>query len=585
MAKKTAAPVIQRVQFATPVHTYGFNFHNADGSPCQNVVDIEAKLFLRGGSEFWSNGKVNPQGKPKSYHFWRLVDLFWNYQGSACPVHRHPWALRMVEELCKHDRLSIAGCASSGKSRTVAAWGIVNFLAAPKDTRVMFTSTTLKDSRGRIWGDVEELWNALPGVAPGKLVSSQGMIRYCNPVTGEELEKPGLYLVAGEKSKESESLGKLIGFKRNRMILVADEMPELSDTLLKAAESNLESNPYFQMVGIGNPNSYYDPHGDFSEPEGGWNSISEADYSWQGKKAFVIRFNAEESPNFGPEGVKWPYLMTQEKLTKFRSNLGERSLRYYRMVKGFWFSESGSDCIYSGSMLQVGGAHSRAVFKGTPVKVAGLDPAFTHGGDECVLTIGEAGEDVNGLTVVERKKAIRLHEDLNDTSVPVNVQRARKAIEVLKQEGVEPRNLNVDATGGGEPWCDILAREWGTNEFHRVQFGGTADDKDQYYDRVSEMWFQGQPLVRSGQIRGIDNELAKELVAREYEQRGKRIKIVPKSEMKKRIGHSPDNADSFFLMLDRAIKRGRVKSAESSQRSDASKGRKKLKKLARLWDS
>lgn len=552
-----------------------------------NLLSIESAFFLNGGSEFFRDGRVNPKGKPKSYHFWRIADILWNYHGSRVKIEPHPWAVRMIENLCKHDRLSIAGCASSGKSRTVAAWAIVNFIVHPSVTRVMLTSTTLKESRGRIWGDVEELWQALPtyptGV-PGQLVSSQGFIRYHSPATGVQNEKMGLFLVAGEKSKESESMGKLIGFKGERVILIADEMPELSDTLLLAAESNLSANPSFQMVGIGNPNSYYDPHGVFSEPINGWGSVSEADYEWQGKKSYVIRFNAEESPNFGPEGVKWPYLMTTERLYKFQRDLGEKSLRYYRMVKGFWFNESGEDTIYSPSLLQTGGAHDKAVYKGPVTMVAGFDPAHTHGGDDKVLTIGRVGEDVNGLRVIERVATYKLYDDTSNP-LPQAHQIAEQVKAKCLEHGVAPEDLNVDSTGGGEPWCDVLQVVWSSG-FQRVVFGGSPHDKDAYRDRMSELWFQGQALIRSGQIKGVDVPLAREMTARMYESVGKKIKVQPKSEMKRLIGHSPDNADSFFLMVDRAIRRGKVSAAEKpgNWKKGGNPVKKKFRQLASVWD-
>ena len=553
----------------------------------QNPLRSELWMFLRGGSHLFKDLKTpNPKGRPKEVHFWNAVHMLWNYPGSPQPAHMHPWAVRMVRNLCRYKRLSIAGCASSGKSRTLAIWGIVNFLARPTDTKVIFTSTSLKDSRGRIWGDVEKLWQALPADGPGQLVSSSGTIRFYDHATDIKDDTRGLTLLAGEKSKETDSIGKMKGFKAPRMIFIADELPDLSEALISAAESNLSSNPHFQFVGIGNPASYYDPHGVLSEPEKGWASVTERDMEWRGKKAYVIRFDAEQSPNFGPDGEKWKYLMTEERLQDLKSRLGENSLRYYAMVKGFWFPETASDCIYSGVMLNTYRAQEKAVFKGGFQKVAGFDPAFTHGGDDAVLTIGKVGVDVDGKVVVERSATHLLYEDTKDNTLSRSEQIALQVKRICEQEGVRPEDLAVDASGGGSPWCDMLSAKW-TNAFTRVQFGGVAENKEEYANRVSELWFSGQSLVRAGQLRGVDNELARELIARTYKLNGKRIQVTPKEEMRAKIGRSPDRADSFFLMLWMAKKKHKLVSVErpgNLKPGQPDPVKQKFRKLTSIYD-
>lgn len=224
----------------------------------------------------------------------------------------------MLKAACEGKYIGIAGSRSSGKSLTFALWGIVNFLAAPNETKVIITSTSLKDSRGRIWGDVEAYWQAAAAVMggeaalPGELVSSQGLIRQRS--NGQQSDKYGLVLIAGEKSREKESIGKLIGFKANRMILIADEMPELSESLIIAAESNLSANAEFQFIGLGNPASYYDPFGMLCEPIDGWASINDSMEEWQTKRGICLRFDGERSPNILAGQNLYPWMFTHAKL-------------------------------------------------------------------------------------------------------------------------------------------------------------------------------------------------------------------------------------------------------------------------------
>jgi len=135
-----------------------------------NPLQIELVCFLSGLS-------VADGGLGKAEHFWNVAAMLWPAT-SRKPFFRNPWGERMTEEWCKYNFSSVSGCASSSKTDTAAVWGIVNWLAAPLDTKVLCTSTTLRESRKRIWGSIEDYWNALLDGARmiGKLASSFGWI-------------------------------------------------------------------------------------------------------------------------------------------------------------------------------------------------------------------------------------------------------------------------------------------------------------------------------------------------------------------------------------------------------------------------
>jgi hypothetical protein len=96
-----------------------------------------------------------------------------------------------------------------------------------------------------------------------------------------------------------------------------------------------------------------------------------------------------------------------------------------------------------------------------------------------------------------------------------------------QKRGVKAENVAIDATGAGAPFCDVVAADW-SPEILRVVFAGKATDRrvsmnnqtpchDLYANRVSEIWFAGKELIRCGQLRGVDQELAREMTARQYE--------------------------------------------------------------------
>ena len=106
---------------------------------------------VRMGDSFLHPMPLEKGGEHAEYHFKRIVAGLWPEDGPK-PFVFHPWAERMLEAACANKYLAVAGCASIGKADFYAVWAIVNFIAGPYDTMVLVISTSLKDSRKRIWG-------------------------------------------------------------------------------------------------------------------------------------------------------------------------------------------------------------------------------------------------------------------------------------------------------------------------------------------------------------------------------------------------------------------------------------------------
>jgi hypothetical protein len=309
-----------------------------------------------------------PQSPGQLYHFKRVVDLLWNHPDSKMRIEWTPWLERMIEAAFEHKYLAVAGCASSGKSQAYALWAIVNFLMKPWATLVIVTSTSLKESRKRIWGAITDLWRACPGL-PGKLVDSVGMIRMDDGGDTKYGDRCGIALVAAERKKEREAVGKLVGIKQQRVIFIADELPELGESILEAAYTNLSNNPHFQLIGIGNPASYYDPFGQFSTPKEGWGSVSVNDEEWETERGHCLHFDAHKSPNVLAGHIIYPWMITPQNLAESASKLGENSPGYWRMYRGFWCPTGSEDSIYSESDIIKYGADQRTQWIEPPVKV------------------------------------------------------------------------------------------------------------------------------------------------------------------------------------------------------------------------
>jgi len=507
--------------------------------------------------------------RAKEFYFWRCCDELWNNEDLPEKLMvRHPWAEEMVRAAIGNKYLAIGGSASSGKSHTMAAWAIINWLSQPKDTLVLMTSTTLREARKRIWGSVISLLTVIPN-APCKIRDSIGNVAYINE-NGDLIERAGLSLIAAEKSKTREAVGKFIGIKQKRVIVIGDELSEISEAILNAGLTNLSKNPEFQMIGMSNPNSRFDAFGIWSEPLRGWDSVdtNTAD-NWKTKwGGFYLRLDGERSPNILAGEVLYPWLPTEEKLIEDRALLGAESRGYLRMIRAIFFDSDETQGIYSEVELTSSKAMNKVEWAGKPTIVAGLDPAFTNGGDRTILYTATVGYDTTGHYVFEFGEAILLNDDATNKAIPRTYQIVRQVKEHCQRRNILPENLAVDATGAGAPFCDVLAGEWSPSIF-RVSFGGKPSDKrvsanskltgeELYVNRVSELWFVGKELMRTKQLFGISADLAQEITSRNYElvKTGSlKVKIESKPEFKSRFGRSPDLADAAFLALDCARQR------------------------------
>lgn len=264
------------------------------------------------------------------------------------------------------------------------------------------------------------------------------------------------------------------------------------------------------------------------------------------------------------------------------------------MVRAVFFDSDETEGIYSESELIRSGAMNQVDWQGEPTPIAGLDPAFTSGGDRCILYTGFVGYDKSGQYVCQLGEALHLDDDATNKAVPRSYQIVRQVIEECKKRKIEAMDLAVDATGAGMPFCDILAGEC-NDEILRVSFGGRASDKrvsansklvgeELYMNRVSELWFVGKELVRTKQLFGIDNALAQEITGRNYDMvKGStlRMRIETKADYKSRFGRSPDLADAAFLCLDLARQRHGLIAVEPPENEKGSipKPRKTLKNL------
>ena len=360
-----------------------------------------------------------------------------------------------------------------------------------------------------------------------------------------------------------------------RLILIIDEATGVSESILNAVNTNLKPGNvgHFQIICLGNPNLVYDTFGLFSKPKGGWDKVDLLnDDEWEtATGGTCIRFNAENNPRIVEENERYSWMLRKVDIQEMERRYGRNSLFYHRMVLGAWCLNGEETGVYSPADIEMSGAKDQEVIWGydPPVPVSFLDPAFTAGGDLAWATFGLLGIDFEGKKVLQLTDDVAVKTDPSNNTVPVNFQIVKGWKTECETRGVKPHCAAYDRSGGGIPFGDIVSVMW-SPMVTGITFGGNASRRpvpgektpagrpvlacEKFVNKSTEVWYGAHPLLRSHQIKGISDDLAKELCSRQHaKDRGgdaSKICVENKRTYKDREGSSPDQSDSFLGLVD-----------------------------------
>lgn len=550
---------------------YGLPFRGISSPPTlAELVAVEKACYMRNHTE--DKGGLGRPG-----HFKNFVDLIWNNPDVKSPKQFiwNPWAEEFFDAACKNKYIAVAGSASSGKSDPAALWALANYLIDPTHTKIIIMSTTIQGAKMRIWKTLKEYWEALPD-PPGKANWSLNEIKGLG-YDGESISNSsGIVLLASEKSKERAALDSLIGIKApatqgangriGKLIMIVDEMTGCSESILNAAYANLSKNRYFQLIGLGNPDSRFDTFGVFAKPKEGWDTIDIDSMRWATDRGTCIRFDGLLNPRITQPNEKFFWMPSREMIDLDATTYGRNSPFFWRMVRGMWVPEGASQTIYSETEFINARAMERVVW-GTerPTKVAFMDPSFTEGGDRAILYYGSYGTAADGKLYLQFDGFDTLVPDMQDKSMPYDYQMVHLFRDSCQSRGVLPQHVAFDSTGGGGPWGSIVHREWDP-QVTGINFSGAATSrpvsktdktpaKERYDNRVTEIWYGAKTYLAAGMLKGVDVAAAKEICKREHAASNsgtaaRKLKVESKKELKKRTNESPDLGDALLGLVE-----------------------------------
>lgn len=487
------------------------------------------------------------------------------------------WMERFFREHCNSENkiIMLAAGGGCGKTQMASEAAAIFWLSYPHKNAVITASTTLDSLRSRIFGYVERSLKEM--VIPFPYIKENSPPPKIHPPEKDYIH--GIYAVAANRGDDEESIKNWLGrHPKHALMLILDECTDLPVAVAKA-KSNLEKGLAggFQIIGIGNSSNTDNLHGLMCTPKVGWDNIDPSHSKWETTQpnGICLYFNPYESPAIHEtEPTKKEalskFMLTEESLKKAEQEEGVDSESFWRFTMGFWKrATKGDDKIISEAFLKEYNCQAPAHFSGMKeLKVAaGLDPAFSVGGDKCILRFAIMGIDVRGKVVLDFRNTDLLFNIIikANTGKSAEIQIADEVINLCGRFGVSLNTLCIDASGQGRGLADIIQlRSNGTLTPTKIYSTNPSHSHkrniDMHITSSYDMWFKGREFITNNQIYGLDNFAYQQLHSRLImEKAGKKI-LEKKSDYKKRmtaisslLGSSPDEADAAMLTIQSAI--------------------------------
>ena len=529
-------------------------------------VSIELKCYLL-------EHPTEKGGLGKEHHFRNAVKMLYpaNTKSGSSLYEWHYWTDRRVAAWCDCAFATWWGPAASAKSTDAALFSLVDWYADPEHTTVIICSTTLNLLKRRIFGEIARFHRIHEGgVAPGTYIQSKTRIMLDPDTTDAAWEKAGIFGFAVQQGDEKSARDNIIGQHNSRVRLIIDEAQDPSLEVAFSARANLRTGcPDFKLLAFGNPNSRLDPLGRYSEPAGGWDSISDEAESWDTKLGKCFFFDGRKSPAL-KEPDRLRFLINQHDFDEAERDTGKDSPDWWQFCVGFVRPDGTNHQIIS-EVFAIRHKMQEAPDWAAGFKTgAGFDPAFSNGGDARMLAPFCVGYSTWGRDIISFLDPIKIVVEVSLLDdMTATRQTVVKAIDACKSLGIEKQHFGLDTTGAQDMMADVFDESWDdVGRVWRCSFGGkasslgaSAENNDRAYDvyanKVTELWFNVVSFAKGNQIRNLPSQALREFTLRELvpaaekKMRGTRRQIETKPSMKKRTGgRSPDTADACCVGLD-----------------------------------
>lgn len=410
---------------------------------------------------------------------------------------------RIATSVRDNRQTAVRSCHGPGKT-FIAAGIALWFLYAFPNSRVVTTATKWSQVKNLLWHEINQLHSRARAPLGGTCLQTQLYLpdgRYALGLS----TRPG----------QEESFQ---GHHAPHILLLYDEASGIPEPVYEAGEGYLTTEGA-RVLMIGNP----------TRAEGRFYRAfhsERADYATHHISAF-------DTPNFTAEtiGDELAARLVSEAWVEERRARWEGTALWDVKVLGN-FSKRSDDTVVSLALAEE--ATEREVLEPPPDReaVIAVDVA-RFGSDETVIS-----------TLVGKKVVIRHAYQGIDTVITAA---KTKLIYDELREGPGEARVVVDDSGVGGGVTDILKHDG--VKVTAFNAGESALEPDNYPNARSEAWFRGAEHLEEVSIPD-DEQLAADLLSPKYklDKDGRRV-VEPKDETKKRLGRSPDRADSVLMLF------------------------------------
>lgn len=495
-------------------------------------------------------------------HFKNAWKMLWpNYEWND-------WVEMMVHTWCNYKWISVIGHQRAGKTYCSAHIAWLDYCAGPEDTLTSLTTVTFEGLKLRMWSDVLRAAETSQAKVPFQIRSSTNEMRvYPIAASKEAGEKYQIHGMAVNHTKDAE--GRIRGGHAPRRRIFLDEAQDIAASIYEAM-INPMSAPDARCVLLSNPVERISKFGEWCEPESGWSSVTDSDLFWKTKKGgMCLHFDGLQSPNVIQSKTVFTGLLTKDNVEEVKKIHGEDSVQWWALIRG-WFPPDGLvSRIFPSQVIEK--MKPPIIFDFATEACATLDPAFEE--DACAIHFGAKGKLRDGRMAISATETHHLKFKLGPLEEPKDYQVKSQVMALCAARGVKPKNFIMDRSGAGRGVFALLVKEW-SPEIHGIDYGGRAterplrsDESDKCCDIfkyfISELWFRARAAGEEGIVGGLSNldpRTIEDLYSRRYEMKKETQGTVQvaeqKSEMKKRLGRSPDDGDAFVQFGELLIREG-----------------------------
>jgi len=479
----------------------------------------------------------------------------------------HPWFEAMTHAYAEHDGVILLGAASSGKSHWAGYTLLLDYITDPQNLYACMVSTSKDMLLMRSMASAIEALHNLK--ASGKLSVPFKYVAQKCAIVPDDIDdanfpnvKAMVKGVAIREGSVQDAKAAIMGVHLPRVRTCADEFENMESRAqaFLDAQDNLAASGQHKMILLFNPQSRFAPGCLLATPKAGWSSVEvERDDSWMTRENYrVLRLDGHKSPGLqDPE--RYPFLPTAKsiEIIKQRNQGNVDSPGYWTFVRAFPPPQGVRRTILTEAMVLNYHMQDSVVWKDTFVKVAGLDPAFTADGDDCVLVTARVGMTSAGFVVICYDRVHYIPIRASDPR-PVAEQIIEGVSSVLQTEDIQARHVGVDDSGT-QSIGDMLVMKLGA-EVYRVNFTAKPPDLPvsvanptpaslRYRNQVTWMYYTIVEYAQRDQIKGLPESACGQFCNRMLRDAVSPLQLEAKRDYKGRNKQkSPDEADACAII-------------------------------------